>query len=108
DDPKISLTLDAPPIISPESPLTPLVLRKATQVIHSMWPGVPILPTMATGFSDGRQTRNAGIPTYDLAGVWSDVDENRAPGGDERVGVREFDESVEYTYRLLKVFSTAK
>jgi acetylornithine deacetylase/succinyl-diaminopimelate desuccinylase-like protein len=63
---------------------------------------------MATGFSDDRQTRNAGMVSYDLAGVWMDVDENRAHGRDERVGVREFDESVEYTYRLMKVMSRAK
>jgi acetylornithine deacetylase/succinyl-diaminopimelate desuccinylase-like protein len=60
---------------------------------------------MATGFSDGRQTRNAGIPTYDLSGLWMDVDENRAHGRDERVPVRAFDESVEYTYRLAKAFA---
>ncbi|MEJ1963348.1 MAG: M20/M25/M40 family metallo-hydrolase [Gammaproteobacteria bacterium] len=108
DDPKLSLTMDAPPIISPESPPTPAVLRKATRVIHSMWAGVPIMPTMATGFSDGRQTRNAGIPTYDLGGIWIDGAENRAHGRDERVGIREFDESVEYTYRLLKEMSARK
>jgi len=73
-------------------------------VVHSMWPKVPIIPTMASGFSDGRQTRSAGIPTYDLGGLWSDVDDNRAHGRDERIGVREFDESVEYTYRLMKAF----
>jgi acetylornithine deacetylase/succinyl-diaminopimelate desuccinylase-like protein len=104
-DPKISLTLDAAPILSPESPPTSRLLKKAAAVIHSMWPGVAIVPSMATGFSDGRQTRNAGIPTYDLSGVWADVDENRAHGQDERVGVREFDESVEYTYRLVQEFS---
>jgi acetylornithine deacetylase/succinyl-diaminopimelate desuccinylase-like protein len=101
-DSSIKLTLDAPPIVSPESQPTEQIMRKAAKVIHSMWPGVPIVPTMATGFSDGRQTRNAGIPTYDLGGVWTDVDENRAHGRDERVGVRDFDESVEYTYRLVK------
>jgi acetylornithine deacetylase/succinyl-diaminopimelate desuccinylase-like protein len=101
-DSSIKLTLDAPPIVSPESPPTEQIMRKAGKVIHSMWPGVPIVPTMATGFSDGRQTRNAGIPTYDLGGVWTDVDENRAHGRDERVGARDFDESVEYTYRLVK------
>jgi acetylornithine deacetylase/succinyl-diaminopimelate desuccinylase-like protein len=47
-----------------------------------MWPGVPLVPTMATGFSD--------------------FDENRAHGRDERVGVQAFDESVEFTYRLVK------
>jgi acetylornithine deacetylase/succinyl-diaminopimelate desuccinylase-like protein len=108
NDPKISVTLDATPIISPESAPTPQITAKVAEVVHSMWPGVPIVPTMATGFSDDRQTRNAGMVSYDLAGVWMDVDENRAHGRDERVGVREFDESVEYTYRLMKVMSRAK
>jgi len=36
------------------------------------------------------------------------VDENRAHGRDERVGVREFDENVEYTYRLVKAMSQAE
>ena len=107
NDAKISVTLDAPPIVSPESPPTPQITARATRVVHSMWPGVPLVPTMATGFSDDRQTRNAGMPSYDLSGVWQDVDENRAHGRDERVGVREFDESVEYTYRLMKEMSQA-
>lgn len=38
-------------------------------------------------------------------GCGADVDENWARGRDERVTVREFDESVEYTYRLLKSMS---
>ena len=72
------------------------------RLAHSMWPGVPLIPTMATGFSDDRQTRNAGIPSYDVSGIWMDGDENRAHGRDERVGVQAFDESVEFTYRLMK------
>jgi acetylornithine deacetylase/succinyl-diaminopimelate desuccinylase-like protein len=101
-DPGIRVTLDAEPIISPESPPTPQLMRRFGALAHSMWPGVPVIPTMATGFSDDRQTRNAGIPSYDVSGVWQDVDENRAHGRDERVGIAAFDESVEFTYRLLK------
>jgi len=108
DDSEIRVTLDAPPIVSPESPPTPQIMEKITALAHSMWPGVPIIPTMATGFSDDRQTRNAGIPSYDVNGVWQDVDENRAHGRDERVGVRAFDESVEFTYRLLKSMGHSK
>ena len=108
DDPAIKLSLDAPPIVSPESPPTPQIMAKIAALAHSMWPGVPVIPTMATGFSDDRQTRNAGIPSYDVSGVWQDVDENRAHGRDERVGVRAFDESVEFTYRLVKSMSRAK
>jgi acetylornithine deacetylase/succinyl-diaminopimelate desuccinylase-like protein len=107
-DPAIRITLDAPPIVSPESPPTPRIMNKVAALAHSMWPNVPIIPTMATGFSDDRQTRNAGMVSYDISGVWQDVDENRAHGRDERVGVQAFDESVEFTYRLLKTMSSAQ
>jgi len=106
-DPKIQMTQDAPPIVSPESPPTPEMLALVARVAHSMWPGVPVLPTMSTGFSDDRQTRNAGIPSYDVSGVWMDENENRAHGRDERVGVEAFDESVEFTYRLIEALSKA-
>jgi len=107
-DPAIRVTLDAPPIVSPESPPTPRLMNKVAALAHSMWPNVPIIPTMATGFSDDRQTRNAGMVSYDISGVWQDVDENRAHGRDERIGVQAFDESVEFTYRLLKAMSSAR
>jgi len=107
-DPTITVTRDAPPIVSPESPPTPQILHQIAMVAHSMWPGVPLVPTMATGFSDDRQTRNAGIPSYDVSGVWIDSDENRAHGRDERIGVEAFDESVEFTYRLIKAMGRGK
>ena len=107
-DSRITLTLDAPPIVSPESAPTAEMLKRVADVAQSMWPGVPIVPTMDTGFSDDRQTRNAGIPSYDLSGTWADADEDRAHGRDERIGAREFDESVEYTWRLMKRMSRAE
>jgi acetylornithine deacetylase/succinyl-diaminopimelate desuccinylase-like protein len=107
-DPAIRVTLDAPPIVSPESPPTREIMNKVALIVHSMWPKVPIIPTMATGFSDDRQTRNAGMASYDVSGVWEDVDENRAHGRDERIGIQAFDESVEFTYRLLKAMSGAR
>jgi len=107
-DPAIGITLDAPPIVSPESPPSPQLLHKVASLAHSMWPGVPVIPTMATGFSDDRQTRNAGMVSYDISGVWQDVDENRAHGRDERIGIQAFDESVEFTYRLIKTMSSLK
>jgi acetylornithine deacetylase/succinyl-diaminopimelate desuccinylase-like protein len=106
-DPAVRITLDAPPIVSPESPPTPQIMKKVALLVHSMWPNVPVIPTMATGFSDDRQTRNAGMVSYDICGVWVDIDENRAHGRDERIGVQAFDESVEFTYRLLKSMSGA-
>jgi acetylornithine deacetylase/succinyl-diaminopimelate desuccinylase-like protein len=107
NDAKISVAMDAAPIESPESPPTERITRKISALVHSMWPGVPIIPTMATGYSDDRQVRGAGIPSYDVSGVWMDVDENRAHGRDERIGIQEFDASVEFTYRLIKSMSQA-
>ncbi len=107
NDARIAIRMDAVPIVSPESPLTAQLLAKVTGVVHSMWPGVPVVPNMATGFSDDRQTRNAGMPSYDASGIWIEMDENRAHGRDERVGQVPFDESVEYTYRLVKAMGAA-
>jgi acetylornithine deacetylase/succinyl-diaminopimelate desuccinylase-like protein len=106
-DPQVRVTMDAPPILSPESLPNAAIMSRFAGVVNSMWPGVPLVPALSTGYSDGRQTRSAGIPTYEVAGVWHERDENRAHGRDERVGVREFDESVEYTYRLLREMGKA-
>jgi hypothetical protein len=43
-----------------------------------------------------------------MHGMWAEVNEKRAPGRDQRVGVREFYESVEYIYRLMKEMSRAQ
>jgi acetylornithine deacetylase/succinyl-diaminopimelate desuccinylase-like protein len=44
------------------------------------------------------------MPSYGLGGAWGAADDRRAHGNDERIGAREFDEGVEYTYRLMKAF----
>ncbi len=48
-DPAIRVTLDAPPIVSPESPPTPRIMAKVALLVNSLWPHVPIIPTMGTG-----------------------------------------------------------
>ena len=50
--------------------------------------------------------RSAGIQTYGISGVFIDEDDNRAHGKDERIGVKEFYEGVEYEYALIKAFSS--
>ena len=54
------------------------------------------------GGRDGRQLRQAGIPTYGVQGIFYDVGDIRWHGRDERVGVREFYEGQEFLYRLVK------
>ena len=108
NDPEITVTQDVAPIQAPESPAPPAVKDKVEAVLHSIWPTVPVVQTMGSGYSDARQFRGAGIPTYGVGGVWIEHSENRAHGRDERVGVAAFDESVEYSYRLIKAFGQAQ
>lgn len=104
NDPKIEVAVDTAAIEAPPSPLTPEVVGKIDALAAQFAPGVPVVPDMATGFSDARQFNNAGMPTYELNGVWYEAGENRAHGRDERIIAASFDQSVEFTYRLVKAF----
>ena len=87
---------------SPPSPLRPEVMGPIEAVARKYWPGVPVVPEMSTGASDGLYTRNGGIPTYGVAAVFEDMNDSRAHGRDERVGVKEYHMAAEYWYVLVK------
>jgi acetylornithine deacetylase/succinyl-diaminopimelate desuccinylase-like protein len=72
------------------SPLLPMVMNPVEKVTQRLWPGVPVIPQMETGATDGWRLRDAGIPTYGLSGVPLDVDDERAHGRDERILVKSF------------------
>jgi acetylornithine deacetylase/succinyl-diaminopimelate desuccinylase-like protein len=71
-----------------------------------MWPGVPVIPVMSTGATDGLFLRNGGIPTYGISGFFEDLNDMRAHGRDERIGVKQFFEGREFLYRLVKALSS--
>ncbi len=101
-DPLISVTLAEPVVSGPESPPSPKLFGEVESVVHSMWPGVTVIPTMEAGASDSLFMRSAGIPSYGVGGLWYEVLDDRAHGRDERVSVPSFYEGVEFTYRLMK------
>jgi acetylornithine deacetylase/succinyl-diaminopimelate desuccinylase-like protein len=72
------------------------------KVVAEMWPGIPVLPSMSTGASDGVYTNAAGMPTYAVSGVEYDRDDIRAHGKDERECVECFNRGVDFYYRFLK------
>jgi len=78
------------------------VMRTIERVSGSMWPGVPVVPTMSAGATDGSRLRNAGIPTYGVSGYFVEFGEIRIHGRDERVPVRSFFEGAEFLDRLVK------
>jgi len=94
--------LDTP---SEPSPLTKALMSAIEKVSPKFWPGVPLLPIMSAGATDGRFLRNVGIPTYGHSGNASDIFDNRAHGKDERVLVKSFYDGQEYLYQLVKTLA---
>ena len=87
---------------SPPSPLSKEILGPIEGATGALWPGVPVIPVMGTGATDGLYLRIAGIPTYGVSGIFEDMDDIRAHGRDERIGIKEFYDGEEFLYRLVK------
>jgi acetylornithine deacetylase/succinyl-diaminopimelate desuccinylase-like protein len=111
-EPKVSITqvvsLGAGSKPNPPSPLRPDVMGPLEKVSHEMWPGIPIVPVMDAGASDGALSRAAGIPTYGVPPIFMDVDDDRSHGRDERIRVAEFYVGVDFYYRFVKALSSPK
>jgi acetylornithine deacetylase/succinyl-diaminopimelate desuccinylase-like protein len=86
-------------------PLRPDVFQPLERVVESMWPGLPVIPDMATGASDGVYTNAAGLPTYCVSGEAIDRNDIRAHGKDERIRVEAFYRAVDFYYRFLKALT---
>ena len=117
NDPKVKISVVAqltpdgkvvPVVPVPPSPLLPEVTQAMERVLGAVWPGVPLVATMSTGATDGKYTRIAGIPTYGISCMFFDKNDNREHGKDERVGVQDFYDGVNFNYRLMKELSSSK
>jgi acetylornithine deacetylase/succinyl-diaminopimelate desuccinylase-like protein len=113
-DPKVSVTAVPqraadgtliPLVTVPPSPLLPELTLAMEKTVHGMWANLPVIATMSTGATDGKISRIAGIPTYGIACMFFDMDDNRAHGKDERVDIQDFYDGVEFNYRFLRELS---
>ena len=89
---------------SPPSPLAPEILAPIEAITESMWPGVPVVPTMSTGATDALYLRNAGIPVYGVSGMF--FGDTFSHGMNERIPVAAFYEGVVFLDRLVRTLST--
>src|ERR1039458_4658582 len=105
-DPKVMTAVTAAPNINhppstPYPPIDPKVMTAVTAATNKLWPGLPVIPAMETGATDGSRLIRAGIPTYGVSGMFTDEDDVRAHGRDERVLVKSFDEAVDFMCDLI-------
>jgi acetylornithine deacetylase/succinyl-diaminopimelate desuccinylase-like protein len=108
DDPQMSVTQTWAGPYSKPSVLNAEILSATEKVTAQFWPGIPVIPTMSTGATDGSFLRNAGIPTYGTSGLAGDIDDVRSHGKDERVLIKSFMDGQEYLYRLVKILAAGK
>jgi len=104
-DDQISITRAAIANPSPPSPLTEEMLGAIESITNDMWPGVPVIPTMSTGATDGLYLRKAGIPVYGVSGLFGEIDDVRAHGQNERILIESYFDGQEFLYRLTKTLS---
>jgi acetylornithine deacetylase/succinyl-diaminopimelate desuccinylase-like protein len=111
-DPKITVTYvgaiggSAREKSYPPPPLREDIFGPLRKVTAELWPGIPVIPDMATGASDGVYTNGAGMPTYGISGEMIDRDDVRAHGKDERVRQDAFYKAVDFYYRFLKLVTS--
>ncbi len=108
-DPGVSVTA-VPPVnpTPPPPPLTPAVFGVAKTVAQKHFPGVPVLPVLLTGATDGRFLTSAGIPTYGVPGSMSRPEGDGLHGLNERKSVAGLYAERDYLFDLVKTYAGVK
>jgi acetylornithine deacetylase/succinyl-diaminopimelate desuccinylase-like protein len=90
--------------ISDASPLVPAIVQTIERIATRRW-GVPIVPIMETGGTDGLHVRSRGITTYGVSGIFDPPGENRMHGRDERVHVESYYGAVDFWDEMIRAFA---
>ena len=90
------------PLAAPASPLNEEVSSAIGNAVESLHPGTPIIPYMAPYGTDGKETRNAGMPTYGVMGIFFKPEDEFTHGLNERVQVDAFFDALEFWYVVMK------
>ncbi|HEY1550829.1 MAG TPA: M20/M25/M40 family metallo-hydrolase [Kofleriaceae bacterium] len=104
-DPNVAIALLDRDVASAPSPVDKQLFAAVETLTHKFWPGIPVVPTMSSGATDGRFLRNAGIPTYGHSGLAGNILDPRAHGKDERISIKAFDKGVQYLYELVMLLA---
>jgi acetylornithine deacetylase/succinyl-diaminopimelate desuccinylase-like protein len=108
-DPKVKvITLETRGPSSPPPPLTREVLGPVEKLAAEFWPGVPVLPILQPGATDGQFLNAAGIPTYGFEPVFVGPDLGNIHGLNEYVSVQSLLQGREFLYRLVKIYAEQK
>ena len=86
-------------------PLTPEIMKPIETMAARIWPGVPIIPVLTAGATDGAFMSPVGIPTYGVTGMFGDPDGNGVHGLNERIRVKSLYDGRDFLYGLVKLYA---
>jgi carboxypeptidase PM20D1 len=90
------------PIESDASPIRKDVFAAIANGVHASYPGLPIIPHMASGASDGMHFRSVGIPSYTFSGIFIKASDEFAHGLNERVPKATVPVALNMWYSIIK------
>ena len=105
-DPQVTVSVLGP--LRPAPPAPPLdakVIDPMKRVAAKYFPGIPVVPVMANGYTDATFLGAVGIPTYGIPGSWSDPDGNGVHGLNERIEARSLYVGRDYLFDLIKAYA---
>lgn len=88
-------------------PLDPKIIGPAEKLVAKYYPGVPLVPSMSTGATDGIYLEAIGIPVYGVPGGWSDPDGNGVHGLNERRSAHSVYVGRDFLTDLIKLYADA-
>lgn len=94
DDPKLEWRVVGEPVSSDASPFNAEIMSAIKTSLEPLYPGVPVIPQMGSGTTDGAFFRAAGIPSYSLTGIFINPRDSFAHGLNERVPKRSIRDSL--------------
>jgi acetylornithine deacetylase/succinyl-diaminopimelate desuccinylase-like protein len=101
---KVTVTPPRRPTAVPP-PLDPKIMGPAEKLAAKYFPGVPVVPVMSTGATDGIFLEAIGIPTYGVPGPWGDPDGNGVHGLNENIEAKSLFVGRDYLTDLVKLYA---
>ena len=109
NDPEVKVTtLGQVEQSTPPPPLTPAVMGPFNKLAAKFWPGLPVVPILQPGATDGRYLNAAGIPTYGIEPLFTGPELGHIHGLNEYVGVKPLMEARDFLYQLVKIYADPK
>jgi acetylornithine deacetylase/succinyl-diaminopimelate desuccinylase-like protein len=93
---------------SPPPPLTSQIMAPFEKLNAQYFPGVPVLPVLQAGATDGQFLNGVGIPTYGIEPLFMGPDLGNIHGLNEYVSVKSLLDARAFLYDLVKIYATQK